>query len=396
MTTPPSEAKSPSEDTQRKKRNFWLLVLAAAFLCAALIGLIYWVFIGRFYVYTEDAYTNGNAVMLTPQVSAGVKAIYADETDLVHQGQLVVELDPSDFELRFEESKKELAVTVRKVAGMFQEVEAKQAQIILKKAQLRQAELDLNHRDPLVKTGAVSVEEYETYQTSVVVAAAAVDFAEKEHESVKALVAGTTVATHPLVQQAVWNLRQTYLNLIRCQMWAPVTGYIAKRTVQVGDQVVAGTTLLYIVPLDQIWVEANYKETALKDVRKGQEVSFTADLYGDSFTYHGRVLGFQPGSGNAFSLLPPENASGNWIKIVQRIPVRISIDPQELLQRPLFLGLSMRVTIDVHETEGHMMAQIPTFSPLYTTSIYGRQLEQMVAIDPLIADVIANNTIYQK
>ena len=392
MTTPSSETTKPSADTQRKKRNFWLIVLAAVFLCSALIVLAYWIFIGRFYVYTEDAYTNGNAVMLTPQVAAGVKAIYADETDLVHQGQLVVELDPSDFELRFEELKKELAVTVRKVAGMFQEVEAKQAQITLRKAQLRQAELDLGHRDPLVKTGAVSVEEFQTFQTGVAVAAAAVDFAEKEHESVKALVAGTTVATHPLVQQAVWNLRQTYLNLIRCQMWAPVTGYIAKRSVQVGDQVAVGTTLLYIVPLDQIWVEANYKETALKNVRKGQEVSFTADLYGTSFTYHGRVLGFQPGSGNAFSLLPPENASGNWIKIVQRVPVRISIDPQELIQNPLFLGLSMRVTIDVHETQGHMMPQTPTFSPLYTTPIYNRQLEQMVAIDPLITDVIGNNT----
>ena len=381
-----------SEKTQKQKRNFWLLVLAAAFLCAALIGVSYWVFIVRFYVYTEDAYTNGNAVMLTPQVSAGVKAIYADETDLVYEGQLIVELDQSNFELRFEELKKELAVAVRKVAGIFQDVEARRAQIVLKKAQLRQAELDLGHREPLVTTGAVSVEEFETFQTSVAVAAAAVDFAEKEHEAVKALVAGTTVATHPLVQQVVWNLRQTYLNLIRCQIWAPVTGYIAKRTVQVGDQVAAGTTLLYIVPLDEIWVEANYKETALKNVRKGQEVSFTADLYGASFTYRGRVLGFQPGSGNAFSLLPPENASGNWIKIVQRVPVRISIDPQQLIQKPLFLGLSMRVTIDVHETQGHMMAQTPTFAPLYTTPIYSRQMEQMVAIDPLITDVIGNNT----
>ena len=390
-SAPPKDIPDLHLERQRKKRNLWLWLLAGIFLGAAVVWLLYWQFFGRFYVYTEDAYTNGNAVMLTPQISAGVKAIYADETDLVQQGQLVVELDTSDFELKFEEVKKELAVTVRKVAGMFQDMEAKHARIVLKKAELRQAELDLNHRDPLVKTGAVSLEEYEIYQTSVAVAQAALDFAEKEYQAVQALVANTTVFTHPLVQQAVWNLRQIYLSLIRCHIWAPVTGFIAKRSVQVGDQVTSGTTLLYIVPLDEMWVEANYKETALKNVRKGRSVSFTADLYGDSFTYHGEVLGFQPGSGNAFSLLPPENASGNWIKIVQRVPIRISLDKEELRRRPLFLGLSMKVTIDVHETDGQMLAQTPTFTPLYTTDIYKRQLEEMVAIDPLIEDVISNN-----
>ena len=392
MTTAPPEAMPPSADVQRKRRNVWLAVLAAVFLLAGLIVLGYWLFIGRFYVFTEDAYIHGNAVMLAPQVSAGVKAIYADETDLVQKGQLVVELDSSDFLLRFEELKKELAVTVREVAGMFQDVEAKQAQILLKKAEMQQAELDLNHRTPLVKTGAVSAETYETYQTGVSVATAALTFAERDYEAANALVAGTTVETHPLVQQTVWSLRQAYLNLIRCQIRAPTTGFIAKRSVQVGDQVEAGTTLLYIVPLDAIWLEANYKETSLKSLRRGQEVTFTADLYGDSVTYHGRVLGFQPGSGNAFSLLPPENASGNWIKIVQRVPVRISIDPDELLKKPLLLGLSMRVTVDVHDTSGHMLAQAPTLDPLYTTSIYSQQLEEMVSIDPLIADVITQNT----
>jgi membrane fusion protein (multidrug efflux system) len=390
----PNNTPDPNGEKQSKKRNFWLWFLAIIFLGAAVGWLTYWQLFGRFYVYTEDAYTNGNAVMLTPQISAGVKAIYADETDLVQEGQLVVELDTTVFELKFEEVKKELAVTVRKVAEMFQEVEAKQAQIVLKKAQLRQAELDLNHRDPLIKTGAVSLEEYEIYQTSVAVAQASVDFAEKEYQAAQALVANTTVFTHPQVQQVIWNLKQIYLNLIRCQVWAPVTGYIAKRSVQVGDQVTSGTTLLYIVPLDEMWIEANYKETALKHVKKGQKVRFTADLYGDSVTYHGEVLGFQPGSGNAFSLLPPENASGNWIKIVQRIPIRISIDQDELRRKPLVLGLSMKVTIDIHETNGQMLAHTPTFTPLYTTDIYQKQVEKMVIIDPLIEDIISNNLFY--
>lgn len=387
---PPS---GESEAQRKKKRNFWLTLIFILFALAGILWLLYWVFIGRFYVYTEDAYTHGNPVMLTPQVSAGVKAIYADETDLVQKGQLVVELDTSDFLINFEEKKKWLANTVREVAVLFQTVDAKIAEVVLKAANLRQAELDYEHRVPLLPTGAVSKEEYETYQTSVTVAAAALEFAKRDLEASKALVQGTTVENHPRVQQAVWSMREAYLSLIRCQIWAPVTGYIAKRSVQVGDMVKVGDTLLYIVPLDFLWINANYKETQLKHVRIGQPVTFSADIYGRFVTFQGTVLGFQPGSGNAFSLLPPENASGNWIKIVQRLPVRISVDPEEIKANPLFLGLSMRVTVDVHDTSGKMLAVVPTFDPLFTTEIYTKQLEDMVAIDPLIQDLIAANNL---
>ncbi|MCH9625575.1 MAG: putative multidrug resistance protein EmrK [Chlamydiales bacterium] len=379
------------ETSNHKKRNRWLMILASVFLIAGLVWFLFWLFIGRFYVYTEDAYVHGNEVMLTPQVSAGVKAIYADDTDLVEQGQLVIELDRTDHEIRLEELKKILSNTVREVAALFQDVEAKEAEVVLKAAELRQAELDLEHRVPLVKTGAVSLEEFETYQTAVLVAASALALAEKEYEASNVLIEGTTVKTHPRVQEAAWNVRQGYLNLIRCQIWAPATGYIAKRSAQVGDQVSIGDTLLYIVPLDYIWVEANYKETKLRAVRIDQPVSFKADIYGDSVEYHGKIVGFQPGSGNAFSLLPPENASGNWIKIIQRVPVRVSIDPKEIREHPLFLGLSMRVTVDVHSTDGKMLSQVATKEPLYTTPIYQKQREEMEAIDPVIEELIANN-----
>lgn len=386
-----SEETPQQETSNHKKRNLWLILLASVFLIAGLAWFLFWIFVGRFYVYTEDAYVHGNEVMLTPQVSAGVSAIYADDTDLVEQGQLVIELDRTDYEIRLEELKKILANTVRETAALFQNVEAKEAEVVLKAAELRQAELDLEHRVPLVKTGAVSLEEFETYQTAVLVEASALALAEKEYEASKVLVEGTTVKTHPQVQEAAWNVRQSYLNLIRCQIWAPATGYIAKRSAQVGDQVSVGDTLLYIVPLDYIWIEANYKETKLRAVRIGQPVSFKADIYGDSVEYHGKIVGFQPGSGNAFSLLPPENASGNWIKIIQRVPVRVSLDPKEIREHPLLLGLSMRVTVDVHDTDGKMLSQVATKEPLYTTPIYQKQREDMKAIDPVIEELIANN-----
>lgn len=369
-----------------------MFVIALFFIIVGICWLLYWIFVGRFYIHTDDAYVHGNPVMLTPQVNAGVKAIYADETDLVEEGQLLVELDTSDYMIAYEEQKKGLASTVREVVALFQDVAAKEAEVVLKAAELRQSELDFAHRKPLVTTGAISVEEYEIYQTEVVVASAALMLSQKQLEMAQALVNGTTVETHPRVLQQVWQLRESYLNIIRCQIWAPATGYIAKRTVQVGDQLAIGDTLLYIVPLDEIWIEANYKENHLRHIRIGQPVEYTADIYGSALKFHGRVVGFQPGSGNAFALLPPENASGNWIKIIQRVPVRIALDGEEIRKHPLFLGLSMRTYVDVHDLDGPVLAPVATMKPLYTTTIYTQQMEQLVAIDPLIDTIIKINS----
>lgn len=380
-----------ADNTNHKKRNRWLIGLTLFFLLIGIVWFVYWILVGRFYISTQDAYVHGNEVMLTPQVSAGVKAIYADDTDLVEKGQLLVELDRSDHLITFEEAKKQLARSVRGVVALFQDVGAKQAEVELRQAELVQAELDYRHRVPLVDTGAVALEEFETYETDMLVARAALELAKKQLEMAQALVEGTTVRTHPTVQEQVWAVRQSYLNLIRCQVWAPTTGYIAKRTVQVGDQVQAGDTLLFIIPLDDIWIEANYKETHLRHVRIGQAVEYTADIYGRHVRYHGKVVGFQPGSGSAFSLLPPENANGNWIKIIQRVPVRITVDPDEIRKHPLLLGLSTRTHIDVHDRDGKMLSPAPTLTPLYTTTIYNKQMEQMVDIDPVIEDIITQN-----
>lgn len=373
------------------RRNRFLYALALIILLLGLGWFLYWLLYGRFYVFTDDAYVHGNQVMLTPQVASGVKAIYADETDLVEKGQLVVELEDNDLELVMEEAKNRLGETVRDVTGLFENVKEQEAMIAVRRAQLIQTQLDLSYRIGLSDTGAISVQEYEQAQTDVEVAQANLALSEVQYAAALKRVEGTTIRTHPQVLDAVYALKEAYLNLIRCQIWAPVTGYVAKRGVQVGDQVSPGEILLMIVPLDYLWVEANYKETRLRHVRIGQPVEYTADLYGDSVTYHGRVIGLQAGTGDAFALLPAQNASGNWIKIIQRVPVRISIDPDALKEHPLLLGLSMQVTVDVHDTDGKMLSPVPTETPIYTTEIYREQRRKLEALDPLIEDIISTN-----
>jgi len=271
------------------RRNRLLYALALLILLLGLGWFLYWLLYGRFYVFTDDAYVHGNQVMLTPQVASGVKAIYADETDLVQKGQLVVELEDNDLELVMEEAKNRLGETVRDVTGLFENVKEQEAMIAVRRAQLIQTQLDLSYRIGLSDTGAISVQEYEQAQTDVEVAQANLALAEGQDTAAFKRVEGTTIRTHPQVLDAVYALKEAYLNLIRCQIWAPVTGYVAKRGVQVGDQVSPGEILLMIVPLDYLWIEANYKETKLRHVRIGQPVEYTADIYGDRIKYHGKT-----------------------------------------------------------------------------------------------------------
>jgi membrane fusion protein (multidrug efflux system) len=381
------------EQANEHKRNRWLLGITALLLLIGIGVLLYWLIIGRFYVVTQDAYVHGNQVMLTPQVAGGVRAIYADETDFVMQGQLVVTLDCLDLQLVFEERKARLAEVVREVKELFENVTAKTAAVAVQEAELRQAKLDLMHREPLVLSGAVSIEEFEQYRTNVDVLVSQVRFATQELIMAAQRVVNTTPATHPRVLEAITNFREAYLDCIRCQVLSPVTGYIAKRTVQVGDRVNLGDTLLIIVPLDELWLEANYRETQLKNVRIGQPVEFTADLYGRRHKFTGNVTGFQAGTGSAFALLPPENGSGNWIKIVQRLPIRVNISKEQLRDYPLFIGLSLRVSIDTHDREGHIVSTVPVQGPVYSTPIYFYQTEQLETLEKEIGKIIDENSV---
>lgn len=406
---------SPLDASLRPQGRLWLGIAVGFFTLVGVVWLTYWLFIGRFFVYTDDAYIRGNQVPLTAQVRAGVKAIAVEDTDFVKEGQLLVELDDSDYQMVFEENKEKLASVVRRVAALFEEVGSRRAEEKLRRVELEQAELVyLPSAEPQFLQTVYEHDDY-PYQAAlarlshplsayshtlrgeyasrsrVAVARASLRVAERERERAEALVAGTTVETHPLVREQVWKLRESYLNVIRCHILAPATGFVAKRRVQVGNQVHPGEVLLYLVPLDEIWLEANYKETQIRHVRIDQPVSYTTDMYGGEVVFHGRVVGFQPGTGSAFALLPVENGSGNWIKILQRVPIRIAISPKEAKAHPLFLGLSTRVRIDIQERGGKVLAPLPTQGPLYTTKVYTWQREEVRAVDSLSRSIIQDN-----
>lgn len=376
------------------KRRLWLILVGAVFCLALVAWLLYWFFVGRFYVATDNAYVTGNQVMITPQVSSGTVCIYADNTDFVEEGQVLVLLDSSNYLIALAEKKALLADTVRAVVGLFTDVEKNQALVEVRKSEMIQAELNLSHRVALVDSQAVAVEEFEQMQTDVKVATSNYLYANKLLEASKALVENTFVETHPRVLDAASHLRQAYLDLIRCSVIAPTRGYIAKRSVQVGDWVAAGSTLMTLVPLDFLWIEANFKETQLERIRIGQDVTFTADIYGSSISYTGKVVGFSGGTGSAFALLPAQNASGNWIKIVQRLPVRIAIELQEIEKNPLFIGLSTEVNIDVRDVGGEMLSRIPQIDPVYTTYLYKTQMQKLESFEGEIVEIIKTNNTF--
>ncbi|MCH9610819.1 MAG: Multidrug export protein EmrA [Chlamydiales bacterium] len=379
------------ESDNHKKRTVFMVIALTIFALLGIAWLVYWLLVGRFYVKTEDAYVHGNQMQVTSQVSSGIKAIYADETDFVEKGQLVVEMEQADYILKYAEMKEQLAGAVRNVAALFRAAQAQQAVLEARQAELALARLDLEHREGLVDTGAISIEEYETYETKVVTAQALVKEAEELLGEAHVRISGTTVRTHPLVLQSATRVREAYLNLIRCRVLAPVSGYIAKRGVQVGDWIGAGETIMMVVPLDFLWMEANFKETKLKKVRTGQPVTFWSDIHGSSVKYSGHVVGYQAGTGTAFSILPAQNASGNWIKIVQRVPIRVNIPTEQLKKNPLVIGLSLHAKVDVHDYEREMLTDVPTFEPVYHTEIYQTQMNQMEQVTPVIETIIETN-----
>jgi membrane fusion protein (multidrug efflux system) len=370
LSTPAHASPAPAN----RKRRRVLTALAAIFVVVASAAGGWWWFDGRWYETTDDAYVHGNLVQLTPQIAGIVVRINADDTALVRAGDPVVLLDEADTQTALGEAKAALAQTVRRVRELYANADALRATVTLRRAEWRRAQDDLERRTGLPDPRAVSEEDRKHAQAQVETAAAALHTAERQLAASEAMVSQTTVATHPNVKQAGAKLGEAYLAAHRASVVAPVTGYVAKRSVQVGQQVAPGAALLSIVPLADLWVDANFKETQLQHVRIGQHVTLTADLYGSAVTYRGTVIGLAPGTGSTFSLLPPQNATGNWIKIVQRLPVRIRLDPQQVAANPLRLGLSMNVSIDTHDRSGPVLAQAPPSQPAATTQAYARVL----------------------
>ena len=387
MTTSTIDTGGPTTVTLNKRKRA-LMIMSIVFIIIAILWLLYWLIWGRFEVYTDDAYVNGNLVQLMSQVPGTVISINADDTYYVKEGQIIIKLDPTDMLLALDHASSSLALTVRQVNQLFEKAEQAQALLAMNRADLVKAQLDLHRRKGLVGDRAISREELQHYQTNVDNAQAQYDTALHKMRAARALVANSHLYTHPTVELAKEKFKNAYLNNVRTTILAPATGYVAKRNIQIGQQVATNTLMLAIVPLRDIWVDANYKESQLSHLRVGQPVTLRADAYAD-VVYHGKVVGLNAGTGAAFALLPAQNATGNWIKIVQRLPVRISLDPEEIKAHPLQIGLSMRVTVDTHHREGERLSTVASDKPIYTTDVYANQLAN---VDAMIDKILHDNS----
>ncbi|MES2088825.1 MAG: efflux RND transporter periplasmic adaptor subunit [Pseudomonadota bacterium] len=366
MSRPADQDQTPS-NPQRKKA---LTVIAAVVGIAGLAwGVHYWL-TGRFVEHTDNAYVQAHVIQITPQVGGTVLSIGADDTQHVKAGQMLVKLDAADAQVALDQAEAQLAQTVREVRTLFANNQTLQAQVRLREAdvakvqdEVARAQDDVNRRAPLVKTGAVGQEEFNhataqlsSAKNALAAARSAQAAAQEQLASNQSLTEGTSVAQHPNVARAGARVREAYLALQRVELTAPLEGTIAKRSVQVGQRVQAGTPLMSLVTLDHPWVDANFKESQLQRVRLGQPATLTADVYGQKVVFHGTVVGLGAGTGAAFALLPAQNATGNWIKVVQRVPVRIALQADEVKAHPLQVGLSMEVAVDVTEQKGPPVA----------------------------------------
>ena len=380
---------TPQDASNQRKRKVMLVVLALVVILTGLGAWGYHELYGRWNESTDDAYVNGNVVEITPLVTGTVVSIGADDGDLVHEGQVLINFDPNDAQVGLQSAQANLARTVRQVRGLYSNVDGMKAQVNAQQAEVQKAQDNFNRRKNLAAGGAISQEELSHARDDLTSAQNALANARQQLKTTSALVDDTVVSSHPDVMSAAAQLRQAYLNNARSILIAPVTGYVAKRTVQLGQRVQPGTALMAVIPLDQLWIDANFKETQLRDMRIGQPVDIEADLYGSDVKYSGTIDSLGAGTGSAFALLPAQNATGNWIKIVQRVPVRIHINAEELASHPLRVGLSTQVNVNLHDQSGPVLAQQPPQKASFSTSVYDRQL---VEADTMIARLIHDNS----
>jgi membrane fusion protein (multidrug efflux system) len=394
-----TELKASDHNTIRRRG---LTLIASAVLIGGLAwGGWHWLH-GRHHQNTDNAYVAGNVVQITPQMGGTVVAIGADDTDFVKAGQVLVKLDGADARVALDQAEAQLAQTVREVRTLFANNSTLKAQVQTREADLSRmqtdaarAQQDLQRRAPLVASGAIGKEEFQhaqaqatSAQSAVAAAQSAVTAAREQLSASQTQTDGTTVPAHPNVQRAAAKVREAYLALQRLELLAPVDGHVAKRGVQLGQRVPAGAPLMTLVALNQLWVDANFKESQLDTIRIGQPAEMEADVYGTQVIYHGTVLGLGAGTGAAFALLPAQNATGNWIKIVQRVPVRIAIDAKDLTDHPLRVGLSMDVTIDTADQKGKTLTDVPRTAPASVTKVFETQSH---AADQRVERIIAAN-----
>ncbi len=369
-----------------RRRRGVLVVLFLVFATLAIGWALWWHLTGRWHESTDNAYVAGHVVQVTPQQAGTVVAIGADDTDRVQAGQVLVKLDATDARVALAQAEAHLAQAVREVRTFYARNAALEALQAQRASELAKAEEDLARRSPLAATGAVSKEDVEHARNAVETARAALAASREDLVTNRVRTDGISIAKHPGVAAAAGRVREAFLALQRTEIVAPVAGYVARRTVQVGQRVASGALLMAVVPLDSVWIDANFKEVQLRDMRIGQPVRLTADLYGNRAEYRGRVAGLAAGTGGAFALLPPQNATGNWIKVVQRLPVRIALEPGQLAAHPLLVGLSMHVDVEIRDTGGAQLAAAPRANPAWAPAALARPTEDAEArVQVLIA-----------
>ena len=384
-----SESPSPSAATPANgngKRRAILLVITLLFIVAGVAWYLLWLLVWSQREVTEDAYVNGNQVAVSAQVPGTVIAVLADDTQRVEAGQVLVKLDPTDAEVALAKAKSALASAVRQVRQQTAMASQFDAGIAARRLDLARAQADLKRRAPLLADKAIAPEEVAHARQAVEIAQAALDLALRQADASHALVDGTDIAGNAAVMQAKAAFREAWINADRDAIVAPVSGYVAQRSVQVGTRVQPGQPLMTVIALHDLWIDANFKESQLAHIRIGQPANVEADIYGGDVEYSGTVVGLGAGTGSAFALLPPQNASGNWIKVVQRVPVRIALDATELEKSPLRIGLSTAVKVDTHDRSGKVLAGAATSEPVAQTGVYARDFAKAeTAADAIIA-----------
>ena len=381
-----TQTSSNNKSQQRKKglSIFILLLLLIAIGSAA-----YWFFFIKGFEETEDAYVSGNQVMVSAQVAGNISKINVDNMDPVQAGDVLLELDDTNTKLSFEQAKSNLANAVRQISQLNYTVKQLKSAVRANEITLAQAQGNLNRRVQLVKDGAIDKESFQHAKEAVELAKANLTTSQNQLEANQALLLDGPLSEQPQIQSAVSNLKQAWLNLERTKIRSPIKGYVARRNAQVGQAVSVGGALMAVVTTDQMWLDANFKETQLTHMRIGQPVEIHFDLYGKDKTFNGKVVGIEMGTGSAFSLLPTQNATGNWIKVVQRVPVRIQLDPQQLAENPLRIGLSATVKVNVSDSQGETLRNQAPSTTLYSTNVL--QYDES-AVNNLIESIIRDNS----
>ena len=378
---------SSNNKSQQRKKGLSIFILLL--LLISLGSAAYWYFFIKGFEETEDAYVSGNQVMVSAQVAGNISKINVDNMDPVQAGDVLLELDDTNAKLSFEQAKSNLANAVRQVSQLNYTVKQLKSAVRANEITLAQAQGNLNRRVQLVKDGAIDKESFQHAKEAVELAKANLTTSQNQLGANQALLLDGPLSEQPQIQSAVSNLKQAWLNLERTKIRSPIKGYVARRNAQVGQAVSVGGALMAVVTTDQMWLDANFKETQLPHMRIGQPAEIHFDLYGKDKTFDGKVVGIEMGTGSAFSLLPAQNATGNWIKVVQRVPVRIQLDPQQLAENPLRIGLSATVKVNVTDSQGKTLRDQAPATPLYSTNVL--QYDES-AVNNLIESIIRDNS----